>query len=270
MIFTKPSWPYITVSYQGSKDGKGGKTFVDNSNSAIFEITSPPIIHNISDLGIGQVTEQDRYLLGFIQFITEYKSIIEYQQGIVEMKVPIPSNDGGGETAEHYKNPQFEYPCVIPWYAPPLKVGIHDNGTKGHEAFKLFTKKLKIGDAPQVKVPALHNNDSKNVLVSVAQDFSFETWLVVWDKNSGSPINYLCRNKWQHHMLCKFKPFPKIDGATCESAEVSNVTIGEPCNNPMGPIPPKALMEPSANEVAKRGAEYRGNKNILEHTAKIE
>jgi hypothetical protein len=176
------------------------------------------------------------------------------------MKVGLPVNDGGGETRDEYKKDTYEYPCAIPWYNSTVKVVADDKSYLGMQI---------IGDAPQISVLTKYAGKSDNLIESVEQHFTLETWLVVWDKMVSNPIHFIGKSEWEHHMSCKFKPFQMMDTASLMSAEITNLQTNY-TENPKDIIPAKALVGPAANAQAKNGAEYKGNKKILEHQVLVE
>lgn len=229
------------------------------------QYTSPAIAHR-GYIGIKQVPA-DRYLVGFIQCITHYRFVVEYDKGRFKIKVPLPISDGGGDDPpEVFRTPAHDLTVGLPWYQPPLKVTEAEGGNY-RKPFTFYS--TEVNDAPQGTFTWTHQSDD-NTLRALTREHRFQTWLVIWDKTTGSVAEHLAMSTWEHKVSMSFD-HAKPKGERVQVHWCTNLPVGTPAEPPppLGPIPAQALAAPTANVASRSGQYYKDRAFILPHSSSI-
>jgi hypothetical protein len=90
-------------------------------------------------------------IIGFIQYITAYRFIAEYEEGVQEIRIQVPISDGGcgGTIPAKYQGPTYLPNGGSPWYQPPLLVKEAGPGKKSSFGFY----GTSVNDGPAFHLP---------------------------------------------------------------------------------------------------------------------
>ncbi len=225
----------------------------------------PAIQFRVGAVGITDVPNDYTFVMGFIQFITKYTFRAYYEQGTVDIRLPVPINDSDPTQSQKPTPEQvaLDYPF---FYDHPVRILAQADGARnrGHLNFKHYA--LQAADAPSFKFPLYHDGDAANPLLRVKRFHEFETWAVIWNRRRSQIEMPLVRFVWAHAVDARVDVRKgvgrRIRFAECYSKELPEKRqVGrENIKDDQGAlanIPAAMLGAPTANVESARHRFYR-------------
>ena len=241
-----------------------GSVKIDDLYPLKFLWSIPPVKYFCG--GAISELEKGEYRIGFIQFITHYKLVMDYKDTRVVVAVPTPISDSGGTSGKDQpevvqkdfekgdgQGNVYDMDSIFPWYEPPLV--FKGPYTPPPRERKYFT--LRGGDAPYgsavwvwplQRPPQKAIKEADDYLKRIERVHNFVTCVVLWDHKKSQIAQLLGKAEWTHKLLIEADAIgtsPKLK-ARLEDPD-PKVTTSVPDDFA---IPPSCLRAPCANGIS--------------------